>query len=236
MQPVPYLTRSSFFPAIEAAFNSTGADFEELKVYLGPRGYERDETIEIPGPDAAHLLTSWRGDPGRFSARIRAAATVLHRRGIHGRFRAIHADGLLTLRREWRTHTGGQETHEWRFTGHSITTLIFDPASVRIQSWRPDGRVHVRLGAPFALAAPNGTQTTIDPEEPTTAGVLLGLLTREFQTLTITREGTLSLAIADGWRIAAGPDRRYEAWEAEVGGTEGSERYLCPPAGGSPWG
>lgn len=99
MQPVPYLIHSSFFPAIQAALDSAGADFAELQVYLGPRGYKRDETIEVPGPDAAHLLTSWRADPGRFSARIRAAATVLHRRGIHGRFRAIHADGLLTLRR-----------------------------------------------------------------------------------------------------------------------------------------
>jgi hypothetical protein len=99
MQPVPYLTRSSFFPAIGAALDTAGADFAELKVYLGPRGYERDEMIEIPGPDAAHLLTSWRGDPRRFSARIRAATTVLHRRGNHGRFRAIHVGGLLTLRR-----------------------------------------------------------------------------------------------------------------------------------------
>lgn len=97
MQPVPYRTRSSFFPAIEAALDLAGADFAELKVDLGPRGYERDETIVVPGPDAAHLLTTWRGDPRRFSSRVRAAATVLHRRGIHGRFRAIHAEGLLTL-------------------------------------------------------------------------------------------------------------------------------------------
>ncbi|HEU0015417.1 MAG TPA: hypothetical protein VFQ45_17135 [Longimicrobium sp.] len=103
-QSVPYSTRSSFFPAIENAVEKAGRDFADLAVYLGPRGYVRDAVIQIPGSDSRSFLTSWKGDPTRFSARLRAAAAVLARRGIHGTFRAIHRDGTVTLRRQAGWH------------------------------------------------------------------------------------------------------------------------------------
>lgn len=145
MQPVYYLTRSSFFPAIETALDAAGADFDELKVYLGPRGYERDETIEIDH-DPRAFRTSWRHDPGRFSARIRAAATVLHRRGIHGRFHAVHADGRLTLQRLDSHHT-----ILWRCIdqpGHDAARL-----QQSAEGWLLTGAaVFAHKGAPVQLA------------------------------------------------------------------------------------
>jgi hypothetical protein len=99
MQPIPYRSKSSFFPAIEAALDAAGDGWDRLTVYLGPRGYERDELIQIPGPDPQVFLSTWRGDPDRFSARIRAAASVLHRRGFRGTLRASHENGVLTLHR-----------------------------------------------------------------------------------------------------------------------------------------
>lgn len=55
--------------------------------------------IEILPGDPHAFRSIWPGDEKRFSARLRAAATVLRDRRLHGRFHAVYRDGVLTLER-----------------------------------------------------------------------------------------------------------------------------------------
>jgi hypothetical protein len=94
---IPFSSRSRFFEPIGAALKQfpTG---HPVKVMLGPGGYERDVHVHIrvDNPDA--FQTDWKGkQPSRFSARIRAAATVLRDRGLFGRYRITHFGGTLTV-------------------------------------------------------------------------------------------------------------------------------------------
>jgi hypothetical protein len=95
-----FSTHSRFFAPIRAALTSHSLDQGALEVELGPRGYERDVTVHIRRDDTHVFETDWAGrDPSRFSARIRAAATVLSECGFHGVFRISHIGGLLRIER-----------------------------------------------------------------------------------------------------------------------------------------
>jgi hypothetical protein len=95
-----YSTHSRFLPVIERALPRITQELaHEVRVDLGPRGYERDVHITIRTHDADEFDAEWESDhPSRFSARLRAAATVLQRRGFSGRFWLSHRDGLLVIR------------------------------------------------------------------------------------------------------------------------------------------
>lgn len=96
---LPFSTRSRFFSALEQALSRLGDDFpSEIRVVLGPRGYERDVHVTVRRDDPHTFETDWESrQPSRFSARIRAAATVLQRRGYDGTFRISHRDGVLVI-------------------------------------------------------------------------------------------------------------------------------------------
>jgi hypothetical protein len=95
-----YSTRSRFFAPIEEALSSPEFEKGSVLVDLGPRGYERDVTVRIHAHELYVFETDWAGsNPSRFSARIRAAATVLKRRGMAGQFRISHRRGVLHLQR-----------------------------------------------------------------------------------------------------------------------------------------
>ncbi|MBW3570671.1 MAG: hypothetical protein KY467_06155 [Gemmatimonadetes bacterium] len=101
MQEIRYNVHdSSFRPRIEHAVAQSRGLSRPLRIEFGTRGgYTRDVWIEIPGDDPRTFRSSWGGAERRFSARLRAAATVLRDRGIRGRFRAAHEDGILRLER-----------------------------------------------------------------------------------------------------------------------------------------
>lgn len=87
-----FAARSRFFPTIEGAL-PTDASIDELdvRVFLGPGGYELDAEILIHADDAGWFDVDWENrDPSRFPARIRAAVTVLMRRGYVGAFLVSH--------------------------------------------------------------------------------------------------------------------------------------------------
>jgi hypothetical protein len=96
---VRYSTRSKFFPAIEEALDKeAGRRRGSVHIQLPPGGYARDAMIILRADDGDFFETNWRGkDPTRFSARIRAAAAVLCRRGRFGCFDVSHHDGSLTI-------------------------------------------------------------------------------------------------------------------------------------------
>src|SRR5690349_18187672 len=96
-----YSTRSEFFVPIQAAVDSVQGRLDHpLRIELKRGGYDRDVSVHIR-PDDAHLFwADWEShQPSRFSARIRAAATVLKRAGLSGRYRISHADGVMLIQK-----------------------------------------------------------------------------------------------------------------------------------------
>jgi hypothetical protein len=95
-----FSTRSSFFDPIDRAVRKSGTLDQPLQVELPPGGYERTAEIFIRGEDTNSFSTDWMSkQPSRFSARLRAAATILQRRGFTGRFLLSHVNSVLTIER-----------------------------------------------------------------------------------------------------------------------------------------
>lgn len=96
-----FSVRSRFFSPIERALGTPESAIKwPVRIALEPGGYNRDVEVVIRSDDTRSFRSNWAGnDPSRFSARIRAAATVLQRKGYSGRFRVTHEDGALSIRR-----------------------------------------------------------------------------------------------------------------------------------------
>jgi hypothetical protein len=98
MQPIRYnVRRSSFYQRVYDAVLATNNVSRRVQVQLEPGGYRRDVRITILRDDPHNFRSDWKYAEERFSARLRAAATVLRDRGAWGDYRAVHDDGNLTL-------------------------------------------------------------------------------------------------------------------------------------------
>lgn len=198
-------------------------------------GYERDELIQIPGPDPQVFLSTWRGDPDRLSARIRAAASVLHRRGFRGTLRASHENGVLTLHGRGIKLHKRPDAHEWHFAGLRVTALTFDTSSVRLEAWSPDTPIAIRVSTAFAFSKAELPQAMVDPEMPSSGAALLQLVSAQIERLVITCAGWLTAEFDSSCRIEVVPHATFEAWEASIRAPGHSAEYLCMPGGGPPW-
>jgi hypothetical protein len=100
MHPINFnVRRSSFHERIAAAVHNSDRLSQSVEIELDkPGGYARDVEIEI-GDDPYEFRSTWNGAERRFSARLRAAATVLRDSGLRGRFHAVHRDGHVILSR-----------------------------------------------------------------------------------------------------------------------------------------
>ena len=98
---LPFSTRSQVFEPIERALREAGGVLDQpLHIVLKRGGYQRDAYVIIRQGDPQTFWTDWESrQPSRFSVRVRAAATVLQRCGLYGRFRITHDDGVLTIQR-----------------------------------------------------------------------------------------------------------------------------------------
>ncbi len=95
---VRYSTRSKFFPTFEDALHDVYENLRNtVEVQLPPGGYAREAVIEIRSSDDDFFEARWKGDPSRFSARIRALAVVLRKHRLFGDFNVSHRDGHLTI-------------------------------------------------------------------------------------------------------------------------------------------
>jgi hypothetical protein len=98
MQSIRYnVRRSSFYPAIEAALRGWKDRSQPIQVQLSSGGYERDLHFTVSQGNADTFVSTWKGAEQRFSARLRAAATVLRDHGFTGEYHASHRDGIITL-------------------------------------------------------------------------------------------------------------------------------------------
>ena len=91
--------RSSFYQRIDDEVRAAKNATRPVCVELEPGGYKRDVRITIREDDRHAFRSDWKYAQERFSARLRAAATVLRDRGAWGAYHAVHIDGLLTLKR-----------------------------------------------------------------------------------------------------------------------------------------
>lgn len=98
LQPIFYnVGQSSFRPAIDAALRGWSDRSRELTIRLKPLGYRRDVRIVVERGNDDVFQSTWRGEQGRFSARLRATATALRDLGLYGEYHAVHRDGTVTL-------------------------------------------------------------------------------------------------------------------------------------------
>lgn len=98
MQSIRYNVRqSSFYPALEAALRDWKDQSQAIQVRLPSGGYERDLRFTVAPGDRYTFQSTWKGAEKRFSARLRAAATVLRDLGLTGEYHALHRDGIISL-------------------------------------------------------------------------------------------------------------------------------------------
>lgn len=116
------------------------------------------------------------------------------------------------------------DEHHWVLLDHQITQIVVDTSSFRIQTWSLEGSAEIRCSAPFTLRQPSGTERTIDPTDTETLAPLLALLRRRVESLTITRDGELTIAFSGGTNIVVSArtsgtsGRRAPGWEVQGGG------------------
>jgi hypothetical protein len=117
------------------------------------------------------------------------------------------------------------DEHHWVLLDHQVTQLVVDATSFRIQTWSLEGSAEIRCSAPFTLRQPSGSERTIDPSETETLAPLLVLLRRRVESLTITRDGELTVAFSGGTSVvvaatrpSGASGRRAVGWEVQGGG------------------
>jgi len=101
---IPYASRSGF-----TAICKDVIDRHKNNLYSGhpvninlnkPGGYAGRVKVTISAADPNSFDTDWQAnDPTRFPARIKAAATALHRCSHFGRFEITHKDGIIVIKR-----------------------------------------------------------------------------------------------------------------------------------------
>jgi hypothetical protein len=127
------------------------------------------------------------------------------------------------------------DEHHWMLLDHRVTQLAFDASSVRIHTWSLDASAEVRVDAPFTLSQPSGARRAFDPTASESLGPVLALLRRRVESVTVSRDGALTLAFAGGASLVVEPHARLDAWEVQGGGTLEGVGYRCPVGGGAMW-
>jgi len=98
---IPYARRSKFTEFCQENITAQREALNAGQVIaftLKPGGYSGKIAVTVDAGNPTHFETDWSaGDPTRFPARIKAAATALRNCGSTGRFEISHADGVLSI-------------------------------------------------------------------------------------------------------------------------------------------
>lgn len=121
------------------------------------------------------------------------------------------------------------DEHHWVLLDHRVTQLVIDRASIRIQTWSLDGSADIRLAAPFVAQLASGATRHIDPSDTERLAPCLALVGLGVRSVTVTRNGTLSLAFSDGSMLTSAPDPRRVAWDVQGGGVLEGMAYAGAP-------
>jgi hypothetical protein len=121
------------------------------------------------------------------------------------------------------------DEHHWVLLDHRVTQLVIDRASIRIQTWSLEGSADIRLAAPFVAQLASGATRHIDPSDTERLAPCLALVGLGVRSVTVTRNGTLSLAFSDGSTLTSAPDPRRVAWDVQGGGVLEGMAYAGAP-------
>ena len=122
-----------------------------------------------------------------------------------------------------------EDEHHWVLLDHRVTQLVIDRASIRIQTWSLEGSADIKLAAPFVLQLASGSTRHIDPTDTERLAPCLAMVGLGVRSVTVTRTGTLTLALTDGSTIAISPDPRRSAWDVQGGGILEGMAYAGEP-------
>jgi hypothetical protein len=84
----------------------------------------------------------------------------------------------------------------------------------------------IRISQPFVVAAPDGTDQLVVPEELAHVEAVLALLRLAVEEATAYKDGRLELRLAGGTMLQVPPDEGYEAWAAA--GPDGMKVFALP--------
>ncbi|HUQ80861.1 MAG TPA: DUF6188 family protein [Gemmatimonadaceae bacterium] len=121
------------------------------------------------------------------------------------------------------------DEHHWVLLDHRVTQLVIDRSSIRIQTWSLDGSADIRLAAAFAMQLASGATRHVEPADTERLAPCLALVGLGVRSVTVTRNGTLTLAFSDGSSISASPDMRRSAWDVQGGGILEGMAYAGEP-------
>jgi hypothetical protein len=122
-----------------------------------------------------------------------------------------------------------EDEHHWVLLDHRVTQLVIDRASIRLQTWSLEGSADIRLAGPFALQLASGGTRHIDPIDTERLAPCLAMVGLGVRSVTVTRNGTLTLEFTDGSTIAVASDPRRSAWDVQGGGILEGMAYAGQP-------
>lgn len=127
------------------------------------------------------------------------------------------------------------DEHHWVLLDHRVTQLVIEPSSLRLQTWSLDASAEIRLAGPFTVRVGEGAERALDPATTESLAPALALLRRSVRSLTITREGELSLVLGEGMVVRATGSGRRGGWAVQGGGALEGMSYRSGPDAGAPW-
>ncbi len=139
---IPFCVRSVFLETLLTSLTSRWDALnkgEMILVELGKRGgYSGKHQVRIDR-DSSQVFTceSFRGDPSRFPARIKAAARALHDLGGSGEFIVTHEDGLMSVQAVHARPSSQLIATEF-IAAEFINAEFIDAKLIRDRNWRAE--------------------------------------------------------------------------------------------------
>lgn len=108
-----------------------------------------------------------------------------------------------------------EDEHHWVLVEHTLTQIVVERGSVGLLAWSLEGSLELRFSAPFTLTSgSSGATRLLDPAIPESLAPALALVGVGVRSLTVTREGRMTLELGDGVSIEASRGPRPGGWRA----------------------
>jgi hypothetical protein len=127
-----------------------------------------------------------------------------------------------------------EDEHHWVLLEHRVTEISLSRKVVRLRTWSLDASVEISLSSPFQLRLESGAVKTLDAARPESLSPLLGYLGAAVQSITVARDGEMTVELGGGAVIETSLDPRLVSWELLGGGVLEGMSYRGAP-GQNPW-
>lgn len=126
-----------------------------------------------------------------------------------------------------------EDEHHWVLLEHRVTEISLSTKVVRLRTWSLDASVEISLSSPFQLRLESGAVKSMDAARPESLSPLLAFLGSAVQSITVARDGEMTVELG-GAVIQAALDPRLVSWELLGGGVLEGMSYRGAP-GQNPW-